>query len=101
MADDAYEWTVAHEMGHVFGIDDAYSDPTKLNWFEKWWDKLWGITQRPDAVRIVGKNDIMRYQFNGINISRYDIEMLLQAYSSGDFQSYFNYTGHKRSVCID
>ncbi|MBD5549643.1 MAG: hypothetical protein HDQ96_00465 [Lachnospiraceae bacterium] len=64
--------------------------------------KALGITHptyRPDAYNlgILDEDDIMRYQYDRLNISNTDIAMLILAYSQNEFQSFADYTGHKKS----
>lgn len=87
-------------MGHVFGIDDGY--PDKPSFVKDLALKSIGITHptyRPDAydLGILDEDDVMRYQFDRLNISNTDIAMMILAYSQDEFQSFADYTGHKKS----
>lgn len=94
-SDDEYARTVSHEMGHAFGIGDGYKDKRPLKWYEK----IGGVTRRPDASKLglIDDDDIMRYQFDRLNISNTDIGMLILAYQNDEWQSFADYTGHKQS----
>lgn len=96
-SDLEYERTITHEMGHVFGIDDGYGDEQNIL------EKILGITVRPDAYElgIIDEDDVMHNAFGTLNISSTDIEMLILAYFTDSKQFYTDYSGHKKSSCID
>lgn len=95
--DEQYLRTVAHEMGHVFGIDDGYPDVDDPLFFEN----LFGVTQRPDAKDIIDDDDVMRYNLDLLNISNVDIGMLICAYLTWKQQAYADYWMHNQSIYID
>lgn len=95
-SDDEFTRTVSHEMGHAFGVGDGYKDKRDLKWYER----ILGTTRRPDAfdLNLIDEDDVMRYQFDRLNISSTDIGMLILAYSQDEYQSFADYTGFKKSV---
>ena len=72
---DQFGRAAAHEFGHAMGIGDAYGDDDKNRESAK-------ITSE------VPSDDIMRGSANGRVISSNDIEMILEAWSTGERQDF-------------
>ncbi len=83
--------TITHEFGHIFGLDDAYEDD----------EYTVGSDLRPSAydAKIVGIDDVMfdNHHTNAI-ISRIDIQMIIEAFRTGESQFYLDYDGNKKST---
>lgn len=85
--EDEYGRTVAHEFGHILGLDDAY-----------------GGGSRPDAKVTIEvpdngwlKGDIMR---NNGYVTPNDIEMVWEAWKTNMWQYFQDYDGHIKSSVI-
>jgi RHS repeat-associated protein len=85
--------TVAHEFGHMLGLDDAY-----------------GKGDRPEAIvsTEVPSNDLMRSNWGNPVVTDNDIEMLVLAWSTNEQQHYESYSegfwifkkDHTQSIAI-
>jgi len=69
--------TVAHEFGHMLGLDDAYGE---------------GSRPEADITAEIPSNDIMRSHWGTPVITDNDIEMLVLAWSNNEMQHYRNYS---------
>lgn len=94
-SDEKYVRVISHEMGHVFGVGDGYKDDTPLSKEEK----EQGVVRRPDAYNsgLIDEDDVMKYEYNRLNISDADIGLLILAYWEDEHQSFTEFTGHKQS----
>ena len=83
-----YENTITHEFGHLFGIDDGYGEENFEN----------DSTLRPDATMLTADDVMFNNHRRRTHVTDIDIQMLLVAASTGEWQYYMEYAGNIPSV---
>lgn len=84
---EEYSYTIMHEMGHIWGIDDGYPDSNYKN----------DNTLRPLAD-MLEENDIMvSDEKRGAHASNIDVQMAILAASTGEWQYFMPYKNHIQS----
>lgn len=79
-----YRNTITHEFGHVMGVDDGYAGTS-------------GTATRPLAT-ILLNDDMMRdCHATTSAVSSLDIQMMVMAASTKEWQYFMAYDGHKQS----
>jgi len=75
---DAFMNLAAHEIGHSLGLGDAYDGVTQK-----------GVSQTdPRAVEEVPLNEIMRSNWNDVEVNANTIEMILEAFKTNKLQRF-------------
>lgn len=86
-----YRNTITHEFGHLFGIDDGYADDNYEN----------DDTLRPEAT-IISIDDVMRRNHSeDAKAFDIDIQMLLLAATTGEWQYYMSYLSNNQSIGVE
>ena len=87
-SDTKYEYlkTIAHEFGHILGVDDAYPDPKR---------------NRPAATGVTIDRDIMWDQFqDGAYISDITVAMAIVSQIEDKPQYFVEYNENVQSIAI-